>query len=225
MKLCAISDLHGTLIDNIEKDLDYLLIAGDILPLNVQMNSRGSKKWLKEFFVPWLDGIGAKKVIVIGGNHDFYLEGHKDDVKNIFGDSATYLFNEYYIDENIQLYGTPLCKIFGNWAFMYTQDAQEEIFKDVELGEKEKLRIILSHDSPYNVSDILLEKVPWADGKHIGNIALGNLMTRTNPDLLIHGHLHSTNHEIELSNNTKVVCVSILGEDYRVHYKPFYYEW
>ena len=43
MKVCAVSDLHGDLIDI--KPCDLVLICGDSVPLNVQRNSKGTERW------------------------------------------------------------------------------------------------------------------------------------------------------------------------------------
>lgn len=75
--VCAISDLHGYLID-IEKPFDVLLIAGDIVDLYYQRYSKQTKKWYKNEFLNWVKGLPFKdensKVIIIAGNHEVGME-------------------------------------------------------------------------------------------------------------------------------------------------------
>ena len=88
-----------------------------------------------------------------------------------------------------------------------------------------KADIIISHDAPYGCSDVLLQKsCPWANGDHIGNMALTELIEEVKPKLLLHGHLHSTNHERENIGDTGVYNVSLIDEFYKMNYKPLYLE-
>ena len=82
MKFCAIADLHGTLYwydlaDKI-KDVDVLLIAGDIVDLWSQKSMLLSQEWFEEKFIPWTKDINCKHIVIVGGNHDFFLERKSD---------------------------------------------------------------------------------------------------------------------------------------------------
>ena len=73
MKFTAISDLHGYL----PKDLpggDVLCICGDIVPLDYQNDFTQSVAWFCLDFAPWADSQPYRKVVFIGGNHDFFLQ-------------------------------------------------------------------------------------------------------------------------------------------------------
>lgn len=232
------SDLHGTLV-GLEQEVDLLLVAGDIVPLNIQENDKKSEKWFKEEFIPWAVGQPAQKVILVGGNHDRYLSNHgTDKFRSLLPGKIIYLENSMTIvpdGENkvVVIYGTPLCKPFGRWYFMPDLDTQREIFQGMyekrfePEGDSpiEIKSILLAHDSPFGVSDILLEReCPWWSGEHIGNPELKTLIEKLKPDLCLHGHLHSTNHEPEWLGQTEVRCVSVLNEQYKVAYKPQYLE-
>lgn len=71
MKVVVISDLHGNLPDyrEIFKDVELLLICGDIAPLNVQANNYKSKRWFNEEFSWWIDSLPIQKCFFIAGNH------------------------------------------------------------------------------------------------------------------------------------------------------------
>lgn len=226
MKICGISDIHGDLSVKIQP-CDVLCICGDIVPLEVQVNSKKSKRWLKELFIPWCSKQPCKKVLVVGGNHDFFLWHHPLQMKEMVKEEEKieYLLNEGYEFEEVKFFGTPLCKEFGYWAFMYPYDEQDRIL-DKALEEWGKnIDVLLTHDSPYGVSDIILDKsCPWATDEHIGNKSLEAFIIKTAPKLHLHGHLHSTNHDEEILGVTKVYCVSILGEQYTVQYEPQYFD-
>lgn len=226
MKICGISDIHGDLSVKIQP-CDVLCICGDIVPLEVQVNSKKSKRWLKELFIPWCSKQPCKKVLIVGGNHDFFLWHHPLQMKEMVKEEEKieYLLNEGYEFEGVKFFGTPLCKEFGYWAFMYPYDEQDRIL-DKALEEWGKnIDVLLTHDSPYGVSDIILDKsCPWATDEHIGNKSLEAFIIKTAPKLHLHGHLHSTNHDEEILGVTKVYCVSILGEQYTIEYEPQYFD-
>ena len=81
-KITAISDLHGDLpkIDS----CDILLICGDTVPLNCQRSGQETRKWLKQEFLPWVDKLECKHVLIIPGNHDWEMFWSPDKVKAIF---------------------------------------------------------------------------------------------------------------------------------------------
>ena len=226
MKICAISDMHGILDFTIDKS-DILCICGDILPLNIQMNSKGSKKWLKNVFVPWCESLDVEKIFLVGGNHDFYLQNHFNELYDIFRETKIeYLQDKStsYIDENgkvYNIYGTPWCHQFGHWAFMgYSDDGLKEIYSKMP----NDVDILLCHDAPYGCSDVIMDDVFWANGEHIGCKSLAETVSEKKPKLLLHGHLHSTNHDLEKFGDTDVYNVSLLNESYKMVYKPLYIE-
>ena len=139
-------------------------------------------------------------------------------------DKVTYLNCEVYTYKGINIYGTPLCKIFGHWSFMETYELQDEKY-DKQIETLPKIDILMAHDSPYGISDILLQKdCPWADGTHIGNESLRRFCEKIKPKLFVKGHLHSTEHGCLMLNDTSIYTVSLLDEKYEMSYKPLYIE-
>ena len=248
IKFVAISDLHGNLV-SLTEPADILLIAGDIIPIKYERRSNGCKKWLKNTFIPWCLAQPVLQVIIVAGNHDDYFERHGDVFREMIkDDKITYLENESVIipgknvpgDEYVvyHIYGTPLCKPFGNYSFMAPLDQQKTIFDQYRNETPQAIHdkifpddnsavirsIVLSHDAPYGCSDIILDKsCKWYDGEHIGNPELRKFIEDSKPNLVIHGHLHTSNHQSEYINDTEVRCVSVVGEDYKVHYDPYYF--
>jgi Icc-related predicted phosphoesterase len=107
---------------------------------------------------------------------------------------------------------------------MIPDDGQDKIYDDV-VSTGRKIDILMSHDAPYGVSDVVMQKdCPWATGEHIGNKPLAGFIEKTQPKIVVKGHLHSTNREPEYLNESKVLSVSLLDENYRMVYEPQYFE-
>ena len=226
INICGISDLHGHIEFDVEK-CDVLCIAGDILPLNAQSHFHKSEQWLINEFKPWCEKQKANEICLIGGNHDFFLHNFPEKVKGIFKDSKVhYLFDEKFtysneIGEEYVFYGSPWCHIFGRWAFMgYT----DEKLKDIFLKMPDNVDVLITHDAPYGTSDICMQDLPYISKKHIGNKALKEAIEQKKPKINLHGHLHSTNHDKEMLDDTAVYNVSVLDETYKLTYYPLYLE-
>ena len=227
LKIVAISDLHG-ILPQITEPADIMLIAGDIVPLNIQFNKSESKKWFEETFAEWIQKLPVDKVYMVAGNHDAWFEGISSPQLNSFIKAChykvTYLKNEtvsHLLDDGteIKIFGTPYCKIFGSWPFMRLDSYLTEKFKEIP----NDCDIIISHDPPFNISlaDCILGR-PYEKGKppHVGNIVLADRLKDINYKLLVCGHIHSGDHN--LTNN--IVNVSIVDENYELNYSPFYTE-
>lgn len=176
MKICGISDIHGDLNVNIP-ECDVLCICGDVINLNDQRDIPASKHWWETRFVKWVESMPCSKVIVIPGNHDFYLERMYNECWGWFKDHMSLLSNkklEFLIDESfyyedIHFYGTPWIEPISfqknKWAF-------ERDFNENPI-EIPKCDVLLTHDNPYENPHVEVSNshVPyhlfghWHDGK------------------------------------------------------------
>ena len=135
---------------------------------------------------------------------------------------VTYLFHEGYVytsreGKEYSIFGTPYCKIFGNWAFMDNDERLTELYKSIP----ENLDILLTHDQPYGWGDVLEQLItPWADSSHIGNQPLAKAILEKQPKYLFCGHLHSTTHNCVEIGETNRYNVSIKDERYDPVYDP-----
>lgn len=225
MKICAISDLHGQLDFKINP-VNLLFICGDIVPLKIQRNIQQSFKWMKNIFIPWCNEQPVEYILLVAGNHDFCLLDEAKANEIFTGTKIKILYNqsaEFKDDYGKvwKIWGSPACQEFGNWAFMYPDEVLESIFKEMP----EDTDILITHDAPYGRNDVLLqEDCLWADGGHIGNKPLANVLKHKHPKYHFTGHLHSTDHNLVDYNGTKTACVSLLNENYEMVYKPLYLE-
>ena len=225
LSICVISDLHGYL-PTIEP-CELLLICGDSVPLDYQANSKKTKKWYNTVFRAWAESLPCDKVLFIAGNHELHFPGKKIIYESLFSkdDKITYLCHSEYLykskdGKEYKIFGTPYCKQFMNWAFMYPDEELEKIFKNIP----NDLDILMCHDAPYGISDIVLQSnCPWYDGKtHLGNIPLREAILEKKPKIVVHGHLHSSSREFESLGSSKVVNCSIVDENYSPVYEPLY---
>lgn len=218
------SDLHGDLITNIEP-CELMLICGDISPLRIQGNHYKMRRWMTNEFLPWATKLPCNKVLFIAGNHDS-IASNLEFMYTIFKKEykVTYLFHESYTytskdGKEYSIFGTPYCKLFGNWAFMELDSVLEKLYSDIP----ENLDILMTHDAPYGTSDVILN-LKYFTGEHIGNKPLAEAIYKKSPKILVHGHLHDTSREFEIIGDTKVVNCSIKDEDYKVVSNPIYYD-
>lgn len=223
MKICAISDLHGYLPEL--ESCELVLICGDSVPLDYQANSKKTRKWYDTVFRRWAGELPCDKVLFIAGNHELHFPGKKIIYESLFSkdDKITYLCHSEYLykskgGKEYKIFGTPYCKQFLDWAFMYPNEELEKIFKNIP----NDLDILISHDNPYGYGDIILQECPWADGSHIGNIPLAKAIEEKQPKYQFNGHLHSCDHSLIMIGNTKHYNCSINDEQYNPVYEPLY---
>ena len=161
MKICGISDIHGNLNINIP-ECDVLCICGDVINLNDQRDIPTSKHWWETRFVKWVASLPCKKVIVIPGNHDFFLERMYTECWGWFKDHMTlltdkkleFLIDESFYYEDIHFYGTPWISPImfqeGKWAFEHPDWWNLEDKKRYKYYQEiPKCDVLLTHDNPF----------------------------------------------------------------------------
>lgn len=208
------SDLHG-LLPQVDHKIDTICICGDIVPLNIQRDIEESWNWFNTEFEVWVNNLPCKYVVLIAGNHDFFLQ--VEDVQNrITSNKIYYLQNSSVELEGIKFYGMPYCPNLSKWAF-YAPDMILKSYCD----HMEMADILLVHCPPkYKTQGVVLEKT-FNYGRDFGNIFLTNPILKNKYQYVISGHIHSGNHGIDMLDETACVNVSLLDENYRYKYKPF----
>lgn len=153
MKICGISDIHGNLTTNIP-ECDVLCICGDVINLNDQRDIPASKKWWETRFIKWVESMPCSKVIVIPGNHDFFLERmysecwswFKDHMSLLSNKKLKFLVDESFYYEGIHFYGTPWIEPItfqeGKWAFEHPEG--DEYYSKIP-----KCDVLITHENPY----------------------------------------------------------------------------
>lgn len=170
MKICGISDIHGNLINIPE--CDVLCIAGDVITLNAQRNFDASEYWWKNRFIPWVMQLPCKKVLVVPGNHDIYLENlYTTNRWKEFCDYMAintegklhFLIDQLFEYEGIKFYGTPwIDPIYfqrNKWAF-----ESYECNDDNPYSKIPECDVLITHDSP--IENELLNIESWYKCKY-----------------------------------------------------------
>lgn len=238
VKICAISDIHGSLIDIPECDI--LCICGDILPLDIQRNNDESIAWLAGPFQKWALDAPCKYVLMIWGNHDWYgdkcyrggLEGWEQCerlFKNDLGldPKIQILCDEGFEALGIKFYGTSWCPSLKNWAFYGDSETLKRKFDNIPIDTK----VLLTHCPPkFGQQGIVLQQNNWNFLSNFGcqelqdviKIKFDTLINNIdyNKLYILSGHIHSGNHDWENEGNVWYRNVSIKDENYEPVYLP-----
>lgn len=229
MKIVALSDLHGYLPEVVEP-CDLVLICGDVIPLHIQKDIPRSEHWLSTIFAQWINDLPCEMAYMVGGNHDFALANmYQDRLKRasmLYAPTKyklTLLDNEsadlYFEDKKYTIWGTPYCKKFGNWAYMY----EPETLKEAYATMPENCDVVLTHDAPKMLGLGEIHSGAWA-GEDVGNPWLADEILRKHPKYVFCGHIHSGEHNLQMIDDIRLANVSIMDETYQPTYNPLILE-
>lgn len=228
IKIFVTSDLHGYLPE-VKEPFDLLLICGDICPVHDHYYS-WQLDWFMNDFADWINHLPLPtdplresfcKVVMTWGNHDFVGERiNKDSLTEFYkktNNRIIVLKNEEYnwefLDSNginiLKIFGTPYCKIFGNWAFMVSNEKLKEKFSKIP----ENCDILISHDAP-DINGLGMINSGFQSGVNAGNVILANAVREKKPYLSFCGHIHSGNHLLECVDDTWMANTSFVSESY-----------
>lgn len=232
MKIVAISDLHGYLPKNLP-ECDVVVIAGDIVPLDIQRDQIRSISWFLLDFKPWAESLKCDKVIFIAGNHDFMFEqigtqencSASDVMKKLLGNykkssKLVYLCNGSYKYKGKRFYGFPWCPNLEHWAFYQNHEQLENQCKIIP----KKCDVLITHCPPkLGLVGTVLQ--PCRNYMvDFGCLELANAFDNRDIKWCICGHIHSGLHTAEFINGSNIVNVSLKNEGYEVDYEPFVFE-
>lgn len=218
--ICAISDLHGNLPENIIPEVDLLIIAGDICPCP-RLTSRTAKvfyqsKWLQEKFAPWLDKQPVKHTVAVWGNHDWIGQLNPALVPRlpwtVLTDQVTEILGH-------KIYGSPWQLEFFDWAFNLPEEGLAKKWMHIPDGTD----ILVLHGPPYGFGD-LASPMPHTGRikpEHVGSPSLTKRLQEVRPRLTVYGHIHSGYGVYSLDDGIKLANVSLLNEEYKLVNKPF----
>jgi Icc-related predicted phosphoesterase len=229
MIIDCISDLHG--------ELPELIGGGDILIVAGDLTASHTPKQFKEFF-DWLIDQDYKHKVVIGGNHDEWLQrtvmygevskhlGRQyDEEDNLIGYGYYYLCDTSVTLEGYKIYGTPWTRTFPGIAkncMAFTVDGEEMLSKKWEFIPSD-VDILVTHSPPFLIGD-KVERYR-AEPEHVGSKSLGKLIKDSNIKLHVFGHIHNGYGTEILTRHSDghefiFVNASIMNEDYDPVNKP-----
>ncbi len=207
MKICAISDLHGH-YPSLDRG-DLLIVAGDVCA------SDDPREYFK--FFHWIANQPYKKMVLVGGNHDNFLEEFEPSWCGDFEwlkDSGT----EF---EGVKIWGSPWTHQFHGQNEMckaFSFDHPEKVMQKFSLIPKET-DILVTHSPAYGILDETLCK------ESVGSLYLSEISTnKIMPALHIFGHIHESYGQV-IKNKTLFVNASHVNHQYKPVNPPVYLEW
>jgi hypothetical protein len=212
------SDLHGQFPE--VEPCDVLLLAGDLVPLDVQNDVDLSRRWFSSTFAKWLDDIPAREIVGIAGNHDVVLErvAGRGVHPWLFDANWTYLHDALTtLDCGLSVYGTPWSPGTGDWSFSAKDVALAETFENIPAG----LDVLMTHTPPYGKGDMAPRAFQPFPGRYeatesIGSRALDEAITRAAPRLVVYGHVHRCGGWRGEIDGTRFANVSVLDQKYKL---------
>jgi Icc-related predicted phosphoesterase len=208
LRIIATSDIH-----NLWDELIPHLVPADMLILAGDLTEDGTP----EEFQLMLKNVGPmpyKHKIVIGGNHDKWLETTDiEEVKAVLMEAGiTYLFNESHeiVGEDghaIKLYGTPYSNKFSKIAFEKYEYELEAIFEDIPYDTD----ILITHCP----AELILDKNSM--GSFCGSPSLANIINERKPLVHIFGHIHES---YGFAYSGEVLSMNVAACGYTKDYDP-----
>lgn len=220
MDLTCISDTHGLHlhVQFPEDRRGVLIIAGDL-------SNHGLKSEL-ESFNEWLgkvkSDLGYKEIVIIGGNHDMWLQQMNKKVKRKLFSNAIYLENDGCEIDGVKFWGSPMTPKFLHWAFM---DERAEMYKywDLIPGDTD---VVITHGPMHGYLDIVAPDYRHArEEQHVGCFSLTKKLMEIQPKVHVCGHIHGCYGVDSLVGKdplkvTHTINASVCNEDYQPINKP-----
>ena len=230
-KICAISDLHGTL-PTIE-ECDVLFICGDIFPLAIETQLDKCREWFLNKFCEWVKDVPSKSIYMIAGNHDFAFEtwGY-DNIMEMIEEKPALHGKLIYVEDSLieienglTLYGCPWCISPKGFAFI---DSSGKFYEQIP----DDCDILLVHQPP-RIGKLGCSYPDTSYETNYGSESLANVIADKHIKYVFCGHIHSGIHGGIYANGveesgkplyaeTLYYNVSIKDEEYKVRYEPTY---
>ncbi len=202
MKIICISDTH-----NKHREMD--IPKGDVIVHAGDFTEAGTKSETIDF-LSWFSALPHSYKILVGGNHDFYMEKHSDNLDQIIPGNIIYLIDSGVEIENFSFWGSPYTPGNGAWAF------NEKPGKDMLIHwDKipENTDFLITHSPPYRILDELDDK------RHIGCQKLAKRVQQLKLPHHIFGHNHN-DYGIVRTRETIFVNAASLDNRYRLINAP-----
>jgi len=190
MDITCLSDTHG----HFPKDLlggDLLIVAGDLTARDLPIEHINFYEWCREQ--------KYRKIIIIGGNHDNFIQKLKS---KYFPPTVNYSHCEYLCDsgtefEGLRIWGSPWSLTFPGMnpkCKAFTVDTEEKLAEKFALIP-DNIDILITHSPPYGILDEVKEDVwrhGWDEDLHVGSKSLAFKVgsMETPPKLWVWGHIH-----------------------------------
>ena len=196
----CISDLHGEW-PFLKGGADLLIIAGDLCATNTEKEYDDFWRWM--LYQP------HEYVVIIGGNHDNFLQENPDFFPNS-GGQFSYLCDSGCEINGMKIWGSPWTKTFEGMnpkCKAFTVDSDEELAEKWEMIPYDT-DILITHCPPWGILD------KTRRGEHVGSKSLFSIVYQINPKAIFYGHIHECGLKFTTENDILFVNCSILNEYY-----------
>ena len=173
MRIISISDTHN-------RHHELKLPAGDLL-IHCGDFTEGGTRLETLDFLKWFSNQTHPYKILISGNHDFFFEKNKKDLKSMIPNNIIYLENEGISIKGLHIWGSPHTPGNGNWAFNLERGRGIRIKWNLIPANTD---ILVTHTPPYGILD---------ESKTYRNIGCEELLKKIvdiKPKLHLFGHVH-----------------------------------
>lgn len=202
ISLVFISDTHN-------KHKVFTMPPADVVIHCGDCTSMGHEHEIKKF-LKWFSGLDQyEHKILIAGNHDWLFERNTSLAKSLVPENVIYLEDSGVEIDGYYFYGTPVQKIFNDWAFNRPESKMKQHFEMIP----EKTDILITHNPPYMIGDY----VPWSY-KHEGSPSLYmEVVKRIRPLIHVFGHIHEGRGIKVIDDITFINATNLDGNYLPVH--------
>jgi Icc-related predicted phosphoesterase len=208
LSIVIISDTHNKHEQLILTEADVIIHCGDFTSVGKEYEIRN--------FMKWYSGLNLYKYkICCAGNHDILYEKNRQLAKSLIPSNIIYLEDSGIEIEGIKFYGTPVQKIFYNWAFNRSESTLIKHWQAIP----DNTDVLITHSPPYMIGDYVPRTM-----QHEGSPSLYEEVTkRIKPKIHCYGHLHS-GYGIHVIGETTFINASNLDEGYNCVNNPIIIE-
>jgi Icc-related predicted phosphoesterase len=208
MIIDCISDLHG-FYPKLDGG-DLLIVGGDLTATDT------SDEYIK--FDSWITCQHYKKIIVIAGNHDNFVQNNLEHFTRLLEISPPSKSVEYLQDsgtefEGLKIWGMPWTTTFRGMnprCKAFTKDSETELQDKVEMIPDD-VDILITHGPAHHVLD------KTVNGQEVGHGHLyGYLRYAIRPKLHVFGHIHEAYGYCEHFSG----CISVNASHVNERYEP-----
>jgi len=202
--ICLISDTHKRHRELVIPPCDLLIHCGDMC--SFQDDDAGTLEDIDQ----WFAEIPAKRVVCIGGNHDFMLQSREFRFAH-----AEYLCDRLIEIEGLRIYGAPWCPDLSGLAFYLPDGELAEKWARIPAG----IDILITHTPPFGILDL-----PSSGEMHLGCKHLRRELERIQPPVHAFGHIHASHGTHSEQGIQFYNAAVVAGRDFRVTHHPILHQ-
>ena len=211
LKIVITSDTHNKHNQIQSKDLpvgDVIIHCGDFTSMGYGHEIKNFMRWFSK-----LNQYDYK--LVIAGNHDFMFEDAPVLAKEHVPDNVIYLEDSGVEILGVNFYGTPVQKIFNNWAFNRTEEKMKQHWE----GIPDNTDVLITHCPPHMIRDFAMYS-----NENVGSPSLRDeVLNRIKPKISVMGHVHE-GYGVTIQDNITFINASVLNRKYEYVNKPIVIE-